>query len=60
VRAARAFLQVQAAGHWRHALAGTLKNEALLAQGRQTAIWLAATCVRVADACFDARARHRP
>ena len=52
VRAARAFLQVQAASHWRHALAGTLKNEALLTQSTQTAIWLAATCVRAADACF--------
>jgi indole-3-acetate monooxygenase len=52
VRAARAFLQVQAASHWRHALAGTLKNEALLTQGTQTAIWLAATCVSAADACF--------
>jgi indole-3-acetate monooxygenase len=52
LRAARAFLQVQAAGHWRHALAGTLKDDALLAQGTQTAIWLATTCVRAADACF--------
>jgi alkylation response protein AidB-like acyl-CoA dehydrogenase len=52
LRAARAFLQVQVASHWRHALAGTLKNEALLTQGTQTAIWLAATCVRAADACF--------
>jgi alkylation response protein AidB-like acyl-CoA dehydrogenase len=52
VRAARAFLQVQAASHWRHALAGTLKDEALLTQGTQTAIWLATTCVRAADACF--------
>jgi alkylation response protein AidB-like acyl-CoA dehydrogenase len=52
VRAARAFLEAEAASHWRHALAGTLKNEALLTQGTQTAIWLAATCVRAADACF--------
>jgi alkylation response protein AidB-like acyl-CoA dehydrogenase len=52
VRAARAFLQVQAASHWRHAVAGKLNNEALLTQGTQTAIWLAATCVRAADACF--------
>ena len=52
LRAARAFLQVQAASHWRQALAGTLKDEALLTQGTQTAIWLAATCVRAADACF--------
>jgi indole-3-acetate monooxygenase len=52
VRAARAFLQVQAAAHWRHAIAGTLKDEALLIQGTQTAIWLATTCVRATDACF--------
>ena len=52
LRAARAFLQAQAKSHWRHALAGTLKDEALLTQGTQTAIWLATTCVRGADACF--------
>ena len=52
LRAARAFLQVQAASHWRHALAGTLKDEALYTQGTQSAIWLATTCVRAADACF--------
>ena len=52
LRAARAFLEVQAASHWRHALAGTLKNEALLTQVTQTAIWLATTCVRATDACF--------
>jgi alkylation response protein AidB-like acyl-CoA dehydrogenase len=38
LRAARAFLQVQAASHWRHALAGTLKDESLLTQVTQTAI----------------------
>jgi alkylation response protein AidB-like acyl-CoA dehydrogenase len=52
LRAARAFLEVQAASHWRHALAGTLNDEALFTQGTQTAIWLASTCVRIADACF--------
>jgi alkylation response protein AidB-like acyl-CoA dehydrogenase len=52
IGAARAFLQVQAASHWRHALAGTLKDEALFTQGTQTAIWLVTTCVRGADACF--------
>jgi alkylation response protein AidB-like acyl-CoA dehydrogenase len=54
LRAARAFCQVQAGNHWHHALAGTLNNEALLAQGTQTAIWITATCVRVVDACFAA------
>jgi alkylation response protein AidB-like acyl-CoA dehydrogenase len=52
VRAARAFLQTQATSHWRHALAGTLKQDALLIQSTQTAIWLATTCVRAADTCF--------
>ena len=52
LRAARAFHQVQVASHWRHALAGTLKDEGLLAQGTQTGIWVATTCVRVVDACF--------
>ena len=52
VKAAMAFLEVQAASHWRHALAGTLNNEALLTQGTQTAIWLATTCVGAVDACF--------
>jgi alkylation response protein AidB-like acyl-CoA dehydrogenase len=47
-----AFHQVQAASHWRHALAGTLKDEALLTQGTQTGIWVATTCVRAADARF--------
>lgn len=31
---------------------GTLKDEALHTQGTQSAIWLATTCVRAADACF--------
>jgi len=52
LRAARAFLEVQAASHWRHALGGTLKNKAILTQVTQTAIWLATTCVRATDACF--------
>ena len=52
LRAAQALLDAQVAGHWRHTLAGTLKDDALLAQGIQAAIWIAATCIRVADACF--------
>jgi indole-3-acetate monooxygenase len=50
--AARAFHQIRTASHWRHALAGTLKDEALLTQGTQTEIWVATTCIRVGDACF--------
>jgi alkylation response protein AidB-like acyl-CoA dehydrogenase len=53
LRAARAFLEVQAASHWGHALAGTLKNDAsLMQQANQAGIWVTATCVRAADACF--------
>jgi alkylation response protein AidB-like acyl-CoA dehydrogenase len=52
LKAARALLQVEAASHWGHALAGTLKGEALLKQGTQTGIWITTTCVRAADACF--------
>src|SRR5262249_29919800 len=52
LRAAQALFRVQAESHWRHALAGTLKDDALLTQATQTATWLAATCARVADACF--------
>jgi alkylation response protein AidB-like acyl-CoA dehydrogenase len=52
IRAARTFLEAQTASHWRHAQAGTLKDEALLTQATQTAIWLASTCVGAANACF--------
>ncbi len=51
-RAARAYLQMQTGSHWRHALAGTLKDEARGAEGTQAAVWLVTTCVGVADACF--------
>jgi alkylation response protein AidB-like acyl-CoA dehydrogenase len=53
LRAAQASLEVQAASHWRHALAGTLKDDTLSAQGTQTGIWIATSCVRVADVCFS-------
>ena len=52
VRAAQAFHKVQAASHWDHALAGTLQDEGLLIDGTQAAVWIATTCVGVADACF--------
>jgi indole-3-acetate monooxygenase len=52
LRAARSFHQAQVASHWRRALAETLKDEALLTEGIQTAIWVATICVRIADACF--------
>jgi alkylation response protein AidB-like acyl-CoA dehydrogenase len=52
LRAARGFLQVQAASHWGHAVAGTLKGETLLTHGTQAGTWIAKTCARAADACF--------
>jgi indole-3-acetate monooxygenase len=52
LRAARAFYEAQVESHWRHARAGTLKNDALLIQGTQAGIWITTTCVRVVDACF--------
>jgi indole-3-acetate monooxygenase len=52
LRAAQAIYQIQVGSHWRHALAGTLKDDALLIEGTQTAIWVTATCVRMVDACF--------
>ena len=52
LRAAQALLQVQTASHWRHALAGTLRDDALVTQATQAATWIVTTCVRVADACF--------
>ena len=52
LRAARAFFQVQVESHWRHALAGTLKDDTLLIEGTQAGIWIASACVRVVDACF--------
>jgi alkylation response protein AidB-like acyl-CoA dehydrogenase len=52
VRAAQAFLQAQTASHWNHALTGTLNGKALLIEGTQAAVWIASTCIRVADASF--------
>jgi alkylation response protein AidB-like acyl-CoA dehydrogenase len=52
LRAARALLRFQAASHWGHALAGTLRDKAVVTEGMQAAAWIAATCVRAANACF--------
>ena len=52
LNAARAYLQAQVANHWSHALDGTLEKEPFLTQTAQTAAWLGATCVRVANDCF--------
>lgn len=58
LKAARASFEAQTASHWRHAEAGTLTGEALLTEGLQTGIWVVATCVRVADACFTLGGGH--
>jgi alkylation response protein AidB-like acyl-CoA dehydrogenase len=52
LKAARAYHEVQMTSQWRHALASTLRNEALLTQGVQSSVWITTACVRVADACF--------
>jgi indole-3-acetate monooxygenase len=52
LRAVQAFAEAQVESHWRHALAGTLKDDALLTQGAQAATWITAACVRIADECF--------
>ncbi|TAI62757.1 acyl-CoA dehydrogenase family protein [Bradyrhizobium sp. Leo170] len=52
VRAAQAFCEAQTASLWHHALAGTLNDEGLVVESTQAATWIAATCVRIVDACF--------
>ena len=52
-RAAEALHQAQAASHWRHALAGTLKDQALLAEATQAGVWVSEACVHVVDVCFE-------
>jgi alkylation response protein AidB-like acyl-CoA dehydrogenase len=52
LRAAQAFYEVQVASHWRRALSGTVNDADLLIEGARSAVWLATTCVGIADACF--------
>jgi alkylation response protein AidB-like acyl-CoA dehydrogenase len=51
VRGARAMQEAAAAEHWRHALDGTM-DAVSIARAAQAAVWVTATCVRAADACF--------
>jgi alkylation response protein AidB-like acyl-CoA dehydrogenase len=53
LRAAQAFYDTQVTRHWQHAVSGAAKDEDLLAQGVQTAVWIAATCVGVVETCFE-------
>jgi alkylation response protein AidB-like acyl-CoA dehydrogenase len=52
LRAARSYLEIQAASHWSHARAGTLRDEALMTEGTQAAVWITNACLRVAEMCF--------
>jgi indole-3-acetate monooxygenase len=52
LRAVQAFMEVQVASHWRHALAGTINDDALRMQSTQNAVWITATCVRIVDTCL--------
>ncbi len=51
-RAARSYLDIQAASHWSHARAGTLRDEALMTEGTQAGVWITNACLRVAEKCF--------
>jgi indole-3-acetate monooxygenase len=51
-RAARSYLEIQAASHWSHARAGTLRGEAIMTEGTQAAVWITNACLRVAEMCF--------
>jgi alkylation response protein AidB-like acyl-CoA dehydrogenase len=52
VRAARALMQAQASGHWRHARAGTLRDHGLMIEAAQAGSWISTTCIRAATGCF--------
>ncbi|MGY3618313.1 acyl-CoA dehydrogenase family protein [Bradyrhizobium sp. USDA 10063] len=51
-RAAQVLCDAQIASHWRHALAGTLSGDALLAEATQSMIWVTEACLRVIQSCF--------
>jgi alkylation response protein AidB-like acyl-CoA dehydrogenase len=52
LKAARAYAEAQTESHWRHALAGTLRVDALFTQAGQAATWVTAACVGIVDECF--------
>jgi indole-3-acetate monooxygenase len=51
--AARALLDAQITSVWRDSERGPAKDLAGLAEQLQTAIWVTAACVRVAEGCFE-------
>jgi alkylation response protein AidB-like acyl-CoA dehydrogenase len=52
LKAARCYLQVQAASHWNHALDGTLKLEPFFTHALEAAAWTASRCTGIANVCF--------
>jgi indole-3-acetate monooxygenase len=52
LRAARAFMQVQAEDQWQRAMAGTLDHKADFAQSLQGSAWIHATCTDVVSGCY--------
>ena len=51
-RAAQAMFEAQTDSHWRHAVAGTLDGDALLAEATQSMVWVTEACLRVVQTCF--------
>jgi indole-3-acetate monooxygenase len=51
-RAARSYLESQTASHWSHAVARTIKADAVLVEGTQAGVWVTEACLRVGEACF--------
>ena len=52
LRAAKAFGQAQVAYYWRRALAGTIRDQALVVEAGQASAWIAKTCADIGGACF--------
>jgi alkylation response protein AidB-like acyl-CoA dehydrogenase len=53
VMAARTLLEGQVADRWRAAQRSAPRDMARVAEAQQAATWIASTCVRVVDACFE-------
>jgi alkylation response protein AidB-like acyl-CoA dehydrogenase len=51
-RAAQALLDVQAANHWRRAVAGTLDGKVDFAESLQASAWIHAACAGIVSACY--------
>jgi alkylation response protein AidB-like acyl-CoA dehydrogenase len=51
--AARALLEAQVAGVWHNPERPAAKDMARVAEQQQSAVWITAACVRVAEGCFE-------